>query len=174
MSQEFPQNAAAAPPPKADSGSQPNSTKLPLCQYIRPDGSSCRIVALRGEEFCYYHDVETQRREHITKRMRERIERHNKGERVDSDAEFGRVWAELNLPEIGEPGAIPVILTNLIQLIATQQADPRITGQILHSISLFQSAERSALTERYREFRNNQSIQALLAKLKQPPPAEKK
>lgn len=86
----------------------------------------------------------------------------NKGERVSSEQEFARVWAELNLPEIDQPGAVPIILTHLIHLIATQQADPRITGQILQAVSLYQNTQRQALSQQWAELRNTQTLQSML------------
>ena len=142
-------------------------SKVPICSYIRDSGERCKAIALKDKDLCYQHNLFFKRRERIQKRMRERIEAHEKGEHMDAEAQFAKLYAELNLPPIEEPGAVPVILSALFNMIATQQADPRITGQMLHAVSMFVNVEKQRLSREYMHARDRMELLKLTAQLKQ-------
>ena len=122
--------------------------KQKLCAHYKTNGEQCEAVALKDDDFCYFHSRDRQRLAVIDRYHKERVGRLNIGlpanECHKQNAFNSELFNEcsaallhaLELPVLEDAAAIQVTVTNIIRLIALQQIDRASAGLILYGLQI--------------------------------------
>jgi hypothetical protein len=122
--------------------------KQKLCAHYKTNGEQCEAVALKDDDFCYFHSRDRQRVAVIERYHKDRIGRLNIGlpanECHKQNAFNSELFNEcsaallhaLELPVLEDAAAIQITVTNIIRMIALQQIDRPSAGLILYGLQI--------------------------------------
>ncbi len=132
-----------------------------LCSWVKEDGTVCGSPAQRESELCYHHGEHRRRRRKIYMSMLGKakvLEPYMSGAAAGKDPVTHRVFDglfadllhELALPPLDSPDEVNVALTNILQMVGTQQADPKLTRQMLYACRVAVSNHQNAIRMKWR------------------------
>ena len=108
------------------------------CGKIKTNGTTCGMVALKDQSFCYYHQRERQRFGAIDQSSDHRRRAQSAGTpdpvRIQDISED--LFVKLQLPSLDDPASIQVCYTMVIQAAATGQISRRMAGTLFYGLFL--------------------------------------
>ena len=102
------------------------------CNHVRTNGTVCQSPALKGANFCYFHQRERQRLDNLRQARTVKLCTKVPG-RDDMDAE---ILESLALPVLEDAAAIQVAISAVLRAFGAGHIRPRRAGLMLYSLQI--------------------------------------
>lgn len=99
------------------------------CGHIRVSGTQCGSPAIRGKEFCYYHQ-------------------HDRLQSIEVHMESGRVGGEMVLPVLEDAHSIQMVVRQVMQLLLQRRIDRKDASLLLYSLQIASGNLKQMLAEK--------------------------
>ncbi len=102
------------------------------CNHVRTAGTLCQSPALKGGQYCYFHQRDRQRQDNLRQARTVKLSTKTP-DRDDMDAE---ILESLAMPILEDANAIQVAMTAVLRAFAGNHIHPRRAGILVYGLAV--------------------------------------